>query len=77
MSLKQKIPGSNCKDPENRSKKLCCCGGHSVKAKKKFTRDTLRVAPECSVVKFNSRICELGTKGCMVVHGVETPPEGI
>lgn len=26
--------GSNCKDPENRSKKTCVCGGHSNKAKK-------------------------------------------
>ena len=24
---------SNAKDPENRSKKLCVCGQHSVKAK--------------------------------------------
>jgi len=21
---------SNCKDPENRSKKACCCGGHNL-----------------------------------------------
>ena len=28
------VCGSNCKDPENRSKKKCCCGGHSQKAKK-------------------------------------------
>ncbi len=26
---------SNAKDPENRSKKTCVCGGHSTKAKKK------------------------------------------
>lgn len=26
---------SNCKDPENRSKKTCVCGGHSRKARKK------------------------------------------
>ncbi len=25
---------SNVKDPENRSKKKCCCGGHSLGAKK-------------------------------------------
>ena len=25
---------STCKDPENRSKKGCVCGGHSCKAKK-------------------------------------------
>lgn len=25
---------STCKDPENHSKKTCCCGGHSRKAKK-------------------------------------------
>lgn len=25
---------SNCKDPENRSKKDCVCGSHSVKARK-------------------------------------------
>ena len=25
---------SNVKDPENRSKKKCCCGGHSRGAKK-------------------------------------------
>ena len=25
---------SNCKDPENHSKKDCCCGGHSSKAHK-------------------------------------------
>jgi len=26
---------SNCKDPENRSKKDCVCGAHSHKARKK------------------------------------------
>lgn len=26
---------SNCKDPENRSNKDCCCGGHSAKDVKK------------------------------------------
>ena len=26
---------STAKDPENRSKKLCVCGGHSAKARKK------------------------------------------
>lgn len=30
----KRVCGSNCKDPENRSKKKCCCGGHSLKAKK-------------------------------------------
>lgn len=25
---------SNCKDPENRSKKNCVCGFHSIKAKR-------------------------------------------
>lgn len=30
----KKVCGSNCKDPENRSKKPCVCGGHSTKAKK-------------------------------------------
>jgi hypothetical protein len=25
----KRVPGSNCKDPKNRSKKKCCCGGHS------------------------------------------------
>jgi hypothetical protein len=27
--------GSNCKDPENRSKKSCVCGGHNKKNRKK------------------------------------------
>jgi len=26
---------SNCKDPENRSKKRCCCGSHSASDVKK------------------------------------------
>jgi hypothetical protein len=29
---------SNVRDPENRSKKRCVCGGHSAKAKKKRKR---------------------------------------
>ena len=33
---------SNCKDPENRSNKSCCCGGHSCKTKRKFLRETIR-----------------------------------
>jgi len=30
---------SNCKDPENRSKKKCVCGGHSTYAKKPRRKD--------------------------------------
>lgn len=34
--MPKKIPGSNVRDPKNRSKrKSCACGGHSFKAKKK------------------------------------------
>ena len=29
---------SNCKDPENRSKKNCCCGGHNHSNAKKNKR---------------------------------------
>jgi hypothetical protein len=41
----KRMPGSTCKDPENRSKKNCCCGGHSTYARKKrkrFTRDSIK-----------------------------------
>lgn len=31
----KKACSSNVRDPENRSKKSCVCGGHSTKAKKK------------------------------------------
>jgi len=46
MSKKSRIPGSTCKDPENRSEKSCCCGGHSTYARKKkkaYTRESLRL----------------------------------
>lgn len=36
--MTKKATGSTCKDPENRSKKKCVCGGHSWKARKKKKR---------------------------------------
>jgi hypothetical protein len=40
---------SNVKDPENRSKKLCVCGGHSVKAKNAKKGKLRRVAKNVSL----------------------------
>jgi len=34
---------SNCKDPQNRSDKNCCCGGHSAKAKRSKKNKIARV----------------------------------
>lgn len=34
---------SNCKDPQNRSKKDCTCGGHSLKAKRSKKNKVKRV----------------------------------
>lgn len=36
---------SDCKDPENRSKKKCVCGNHSIKAKrsKNKNRNTFKL----------------------------------
>lgn len=36
---------SNVRDPENRSKKVCVCGGHSAKKKRKPRGRKLRVKP--------------------------------
>lgn len=33
---------SNCKDPENRSKKSCTCGSHSLKAKRNKSKPNYR-----------------------------------
>ncbi len=33
--MSKKATMSNCRDPENRSKKSCVCGGHSTGARKK------------------------------------------
>ena len=33
--MSKKACASNARDPENRSKKACVCGGHSSAAKKK------------------------------------------
>ena len=34
---------SNCRDPENRSRKLCVCGGHSMDAKSNKNHNATRV----------------------------------
>lgn len=45
----KKVPGSTCKDPQNRSDKKCCCGGHSRKAKRPKYKDHNREKPKsCS-----------------------------
>jgi hypothetical protein len=36
---------SNCKDPENRSKKDCTCGFHSVRAKRGKLNKIKRIKP--------------------------------
>lgn len=36
---------SDCKDPENRSKKSCTCGYHSVKAKRSKKHKIRRIKP--------------------------------
>lgn len=36
---------SNCKDSENRSKKDCVCGGHSIKANRSKKNKLARVKP--------------------------------
>lgn len=36
--MSKRIAQSNCRDPENRSKKRCACGGHSTQARKKKRR---------------------------------------
>lgn len=42
--MKQAIM-SDCKDPQNRSKKYCCCGGHSLKAKRSKKNKIARIKP--------------------------------
>lgn len=42
--MKQAIM-SNCKDPENRSKKDCVCGSHSIKAKRSKKNKIARIKP--------------------------------
>lgn len=36
---------SSCKDPENRSKKDCVCGNHSIKAKRSKKNKIQRIKP--------------------------------
>lgn len=43
--MPKKVCGSNCKDPESRSKKKCVCGGHSNKAKKPRKKDNRNTKP--------------------------------
>jgi hypothetical protein len=41
----KKAISSNCKDPENHSKKKCCCGGHSINAKKPRNKKHKAIKP--------------------------------
>lgn len=31
----KRVPGSTVRDPENRSRKACACGGHSAQSRKR------------------------------------------
>lgn len=62
---------SECRDPENRSRKLCCCGGHSTRARKKRKPGRDRLATKLNLSRGSAISCSIGAFVALV-----TPPMG-
>lgn len=69
----KKVAGSTCKDPQNRSGKKCCCGGHSRKAKKPKYKDHSREKPTAAVDNLEEELCPLCIEGDG--EGLNTPKD--